>query len=297
MLVMSSYLIRGTAAQDTLRVVAVESTALVGEARQRHGASLTATAALGRAMSASLLLSQLLTKDEPGRVNLRVQGGGPVGWIVAEGSRDGTARGYARNPEAELPPRDTDGKLDVGALVGTDGELAVTRLLDNGEPYTGSVPLASGEIAQDVATYLLRSEQIPSAVLLGVHLDAGGVTSAGGVIVQAMPGASEATLALLEANVAKFGALTTHLRAAGLLGALDRLLDGLHLKLEADSLPVSFACRCSRSRAVDALAFFDAAEREDMISQGGQEVVCHWCGERYLVMPPMDDLPGRVVNG
>ncbi|HEX2865218.1 MAG TPA: Hsp33 family molecular chaperone HslO, partial [Deinococcales bacterium] len=108
---MSSFLIRGTAAADTLRVTAVDSTALVAEAMGRHGTSLTATAALGRTLSAALLLSQLLTKDEPGRVGLRVQGGGPVGWIVAEGSRDGTARGYVRNPEAELPPRDSDGKL------------------------------------------------------------------------------------------------------------------------------------------------------------------------------------------
>ena len=159
-----SFILRGTAAGNTLRLVGIDATKIVEEARVRHHLSKTATAALGRTMSASALLAVVLGKQPGSRVTVRVEGGGPIGWIVAEGSTDGQLRGYVREPAADLPLRESDGKLDVRGIVGTDGELAVTRLLDNGEPYTGSVHLVSGEIAEDVSQYLGVSEQIPNAV-------------------------------------------------------------------------------------------------------------------------------------
>ncbi len=283
---MDSYLIRGTAAQDTLRVIAADTTRIVEEARQRHQTSPTATAALGRSLTASLLLAQVLSKTDDARLTIRIQGDGPVGWIVTEGSRDGLTRGYVKHAEADVPAR-ADGKLDVGGLVGTDGEIAVTRLLENAEPYTGSVPLVSGEIGEDVATYLMRSEQIPSVTMLGVFVNDRGVSHAGGLIVQAMPGVTEATLSTLEENVRTLGQFTTVLRQEGLLGAVERITKGLEYTMNEDSLGLKFQCRCSMDRAVQALTYFGPDERQDMIESGGQEVVCHWCNEKHFVTPEL----------
>lgn len=280
-----SYLIAGHAADLTLRVFAADTTALVATAREHHELSPTATAALGRSLTGSLLLAQVLSKRDQDRVTLRIQGDGALGYIVAEGGRDGAARGYVKYPEADLPPRASDGKLDVGGLVGKTGEFAVMRLLENTEPYTGSVPLVSGEIADDMATYLYQSEQIPSAVLLGVHLDSSGVTQAGGLLVQAMPGVLDSTLAKLEQNIASLGQLTNAMRNMGLLGAVEQALSGLDLILQPDSQALEWKCRCSIERSLASLVYFSQAERLEMIEAGGQEVVCHWCGTKYQISP------------
>jgi molecular chaperone Hsp33 len=280
-----NYLLAGTAAGTTLRVFAVQTTGLVQTAKEKHDLSATATAALGRSLSGALLLAQVLSKRPQDRVTVRVQGDGALGYIVAEGGRDGAARGYVKYPQADLPPRTSDGKLDVGALVGKNGEFAVMRLLENSEPYTGSVPLISGEIADDLAGYLWQSEQIPSAVLLGVHLDSSGVTQAGGVLVQAMPGVQDSDLARLEQNVAALGQLTTTMRQVGLLGAVEQVLEGLGLELQPETLPLEYKCRCSLERSLASLVYFSAAERQEMIEAGGQEVVCHWCGTKYQISP------------
>ncbi|MFN3267186.1 MAG: Hsp33 family molecular chaperone HslO [Deinococcales bacterium] len=280
-----NFLLSGTAANTTLRVFAVQTTQLVQTAKDKHLLSPTATAALGRSLSGALLLAQVLSKRPQDRVTLRIQGDGVLGHIVAEGGRDGSARGYVKNPAADLPPRISDGKLDVGALVGKNGDLAVMRLLENSEPYTGSVPLASGEIADDLAVYLWASEQIPSAVLLGVHLDNTGVTQAGGLLVQAMPGASETDLARLEQNITALGQLTSAMRQFGLLGTMQKALEGLDLEMTENSLALEYKCRCSQERSRASLVYFSAQEHQEMIDAGGQEVVCHWCGTRYFISP------------
>lgn len=279
----ASSLLRGTAAGGELRVVATDATALVREAHERHGLSHTATAALGRSLAAALLLAQVLGKHERSRVALRIEGDGPLGYLVAEASDDGSVRGYVRHPSAELPPRLGDRKLDVGGLIGK-GELAVTRLLENGEPYTGSVQLVSGEVAEDVAVYLAKSEQIASAVLLGVYLEGGEVRRAGGVLVQAMPGASEETLSRLETQVGELGTFTDAVEGRELQDLIAELLRGLDPILEAPQ-PAAFRCRCSEEKALNSLQFFGPEELEDMIQEGGQEVVCHWCNTHYQLTP------------
>lgn len=281
----NSYILRGTAAGGTLRVVAIDATAIVEEARVRHQLSKTATAALGRALSASALLAIILGKKVDSRVNLRIQGDGPIGWLVAEGSADGSVRGYVRVPDADLPLRESDGKLDVSGLVGTKGELAITRLLDNAEPWTGSVELVSGELGEDVAYYLASSEQIPSAVQLGVYEEGGRVARAGGLIVQAMPGASDETLKQLEANIAVMGSFTDNLRRVSLLEVMEKATAGLTLVAAPQAQAARFQCRCSRERAVSSLAFFGMSERQAMMDDGGQEVICHWCNEHYQISP------------
>lgn len=280
-----SHLLRGTAAGNTLRLVGIDTTRIVEEARTRHHLSKTATAALGRTMSASALLAVVLGKQPGSRVTVRVEGGGPIGWIVAEGSNDGQLRGYVREPAADLPLRESDGKLDVRGIVGTDGELAVTRLLDNGEPYTGSVHLVSGEIAEDISQYLGVSEQIPNAVLLGVYEEGQQVVSAGGLLIQAMPGVTDKTLVQLEANIRQMGMLTDNLRTGGLMYAMTRAAEGLDLRLAPGAQPARFECRCSRERALDSLKFFTPEDRQDMIQAGGQEILCHWCNEKYHITP------------
>ena len=281
----ASFLLRGTAANNTLRLVGMDSTAVVEEARIRHDLSKTATAALGRTLTASVLLATVLGKRSDSRVTVRVDGNGPLGWIVAEGSVDGRVRGYVRHPEADLPLRQSDGKLDVSGVVGQEGELAVTRLLDNGEPYTGSVDLVSGEIAEDISTYLGVSEQIPNAVLLGVYEEGGRVYRAGGLLIQAMPGVTDETLVKLEANIRHMGMLTDNLRVGGLLHAMTRATEGLDLRLAPGAQPARFECRCSRQRALDSLRFFSAEDRQEMMQAGGQEILCHWCNEKYHLTP------------
>jgi molecular chaperone Hsp33 len=171
----------------------------------------------------------------------------------------------------------------------------VDRSLPNGEIYTSTVPLVSGEIAEDLAHYLWQSEQIPSAVLLGVRVHGEGeVEVAGGVAVQVMPGAPEEVVARLEANLAGLQGLTPLLKEKGLEGTLEAILQGLGyaptdlraLGYAQNEIPVRFQCRCSREKALEALVFFTPEEREDMIvKDGGAEVVCHWCGEVYRLSP------------
>lgn len=288
-----AHLLRGVAAEGTLRLIAADTTDLVADALGRHETAATAGAALGRTLTASLLLAHVLLKDPRDRVTVKLMGGGPLGGVIADAGLDGTVRGYAQRPETELAPR-ADGKLDVGGAVGRDGDIEVIRShAPYGDPYASSVRLASGEVAEDVATYLARSEQIASAVLLGVSFAearpgtpaARRVRHAGGIIVQALPGAEDAALALLEANVKAFGQLTDVMRDRSLVEAMDELAWGLGFELlTRDPLPLAFRCRCSDEKALAAIAFFSRDERQAMIDEeGGAQVVCHWCGQARFV--------------
>ncbi len=302
-----AHLLRGMAAGGTLRVIAADTTDLVAEALGRHDAAMTAGAALGRTLTASLLLSHVLLKDHRDRVTVKIDGGGPLGGVIADAGLDGTVRGYARQPRVELPPR-SDGKLDVGGAVGRDGHIEVIRShAPYGDPYASSVELASGEIAEDVATFLARSEQIASAVLLGVSYDdaeradaaATRVRRAGGIILQALPGAEEAALTLLEANVRAFGQLTDALARQDLLQVMETLTWGLDFELLTQQpLPLAFHCRCSDEKALAAVAYLTPGERAEMVAQdGGAEVVCHWCGEaRFVDGEAMATLSGHEVR-
>lgn len=288
-----AHLLRGMAADGTLRVIAADTTDLVAEALARHESGATAGAALGRTLTASLLLAHVLLKDHRDRVTVKLSGGGPLGGVIADAGLDGTVRGYARYPETELPLR-ADGKLDVGGAVGRDGEIEVIRShAPYGDPYTSSVRLVSGEVAEDVATFLARSEQIASAVLLGVSFAEARpgtpasrrVRRAGGVVLQALPGAGDAALALLEANVKAFGQLTDVLHEHSLQHAMEELTWGLGFELlTQEALPLQFRCRCSDEKALAAIAYFTPGERAEMIEEeGGAQVVCHWCGQARFV--------------
>lgn len=295
-------LIRGLAAEGNLRVLAALTTDVAEEARVRHSLSPTPTAALGRAMTGALLLTFLLSKTPKERITLHFRGDGPLGGPIAEAAPDGLVRGYVKNPHVE-PLLRSDGKLNVGAAVGR-GELKVDRLLSNQEVYQSSTELISGEIAEDLARYLWQSEQAPSAVLLGVRVHRQGeVQVAGGIAVQVLPGCPDEVVRRLEANLSGRKGITDLMLERGLEGAVEALMEGLDYQ-ETDLsvvgyreryIPLHFGCRCTRERALNALVYFSPQEREEMIEQdGGAEVTCHWCGDKYQITPDeIRSLPGE----
>ena len=280
---MADQLIRATAAAGGIRAVGVITTRLTEEARRRHKLSYVATAALGRTMSAGLLLASNM-KREGSRVNIRVKGKGPLGGILIDAGLDGTVRGYVDNPGVELPPNER-GKLDVGGAVGHDGYLYVVRDVGYGYPYSSTVELVSGEIGDDIAHYLVTSEQTPSALVVGVFVGAEGVTAAGGILIQVLPKAArdEALVQTLESRVAKLSGFTPLLQADKTLPEiLEQLLGDMDLVILPESQLVRFHCGCSFDRVLGALKMLGEAELQDMIEKdNGAEATCHFCGEVY----------------
>ncbi len=280
---MADQLIRATAADGGIRAVSLISTRLTEDARQRHQLSYVATAALGRTMSAGLLLASSM-KKEGSRVNIRIKGNGPLGGLLVDAGLDGTVRGYVANPSIELPPNPF-GKLDVGGAVGREGFLYVVRDMGYGYPYSSTVELISGEIGDDVTHYLVTSEQTPSALLLGVFVGAQGVSAAGGLLLQVMPKAArdEQLVATLESRIGKLSGFTPLLRAGKTLpDILEELLGDLGLVIFPEVQMLRFDCRCSFSRVLGALKLLGEAELKDMIEKDdGAEATCEFCGEVY----------------
>lgn len=270
----------GTMLEGKARWVAVRSTDTVEEARRRHGMTPVATAALGRLMTGTLILACSLKGEES--ITLRLLGDGPLEGVIAVGNAQGEVRGYVQEPLVDLPLKDS-GKLDVGAAVGL-GELAVSRSLQNGEVYTGMVPMVSGEIAEDLVHYLLTSEQIPSAMLLGVLVEKDyHVAGAAGFLIQPLPGATEGDIQAIESQLGKLRVGISELAAQS--GSMDELLDQLMGQLPYHVLErraVGFSCTCSKSRLSDTLASLGKKEIANLISDGKAEMVCHFCNEHYL---------------
>jgi molecular chaperone Hsp33 len=283
------YLLYGTAANDTVRCLAVVTTNLVAEAMRRHRTAPTATAALGRTLTGALLLGASV--KELDRLTVQIRGDGPLGGVTAEVNAQGHARGYVANPDADLPPT-AQGKLDVRGIVG-QGMFHVLReagfeLGLRPEPYRGSVPLVSGEIAEDFTYYLAVSEQIPSAVLLGVRLEpdadarANRVAAAGGVMLQMMPGADETTVAAIEQSIRALPHTTELIRAGAAPGDLLQAALGPFEFTPLEEKEVRFACACSYERAVSLVAAIAPAELEAMLREDGEaRLTCHFCNETY----------------
>lgn len=280
---MTDKLIRAIAADGGIRAVGVITTDLTEEARRRHKLSYVATAALGRAMASGLLLASNMKKDGS-RVNIHFKGDGPLGTILADAGLDGTVRGYVQNPTVELPPN-KKGKLDVGKAVGHNGYLHIVRDVGYGQPYSSTVELVSGEVGEDIASFLVSSEQTPSALLVGVFVGAEGVTAAGGVLFQIMPKAvrDESLVNLLESRVSQLSGFTPLLlEGKTLREIMEQLLGDLDLFVFPESQNVSFNCGCSFDRVLGALKMLGEAELKDMIEKDeGAEAICQFCGEIY----------------
>ncbi|MEO1377416.1 MAG: Hsp33 family molecular chaperone HslO [Cyanobacteria bacterium J06635_10] len=280
---MADQLIRATAADGGIRAVGAITTKLTSVARERHKLSYVATAALGRTMTAGLLMASSM-KRSGSRVNIRIKGDGPLGGMLVDAGLDGTVRGYVGNPSVELPPN-AQGKLDVGGAVGK-GFLYVVRDVGYGYPYSSTVELVSGEVGDDVAHYLVTSEQTPSAMVLGVFVGSQGVTAAGGLLIQVLPKAArdEAIVEKLESRVAALQGFTPLLQAGkNLTEILQDILGDMGLHIFPETQILRFHCSCSFDRMLGALKILGEDELQDMIAKdNGAEVTCDFCGEVYL---------------
>ena len=277
-------IVRAVSADGFVKISAITARDMVERARVIHDLSPTACAALGRALCGASMLGELM-KEADASLTIRVNGGGPAGSVIAVSDSEGNARGYVQNPQADLPTR-ADGKLDVGGLVGRDGMLTVSRDIGLKEPYVGSVELVSGEIAEDLAQYMVESEQIPSAVGLGVLIDTDkSVKAAGGFIVQLMPGAPENLIEKLETNILFMDQLTTVLSEDGVDAVISQVLFSLDPR-EAERHGVEYRCTCSRERVAEALRSVGEAELRSMAAEGRDaEVSCQFCDKVYRFTP------------
>ena len=276
---MQDYLIRTVGEKEQFRVFAAVTTSLVDEARRRHGTWPVASAALGRTLTAGLLLGANLKGDD--LLTIRVNGDGPLGALVVSANGCGDVRGYVQNPQVHVPGI-RPGKLGVGLAVGK-GTLSVSKDLGLRDPFTGSVELISGEIGEDIAYYLLTSEQIPSAVSLGVLVETdNSVRAAGGLIIQLMPGAENTLMAELEANLKKLPPVSSLVDQGRSPEEMLRLaLGNLEVNI-IDKVPVQFNCPCTKERIERILISLGAKELKEIIETTGEaEVICHFCGEKY----------------
>lgn len=275
---MEDYLIRGTALNNKVRCFAVRTTAAVEEARKRHDLYPTATAALGRTMTAGIMMGAMLKGSE--KLTIQVKGDGPIGSIVVDANADGEVRGYVDEPHTHLPSN-SQGKLDVAGAVGTEGFIYITKDLGLKEPYRGSTPIVSGELGEDFTYYFAKSEQTPSAVALGVLVEADySVKAAGGFIIQLLPGLQDEDIDELERKLGTLPPVTTLLeQGLTLEQILERVLGDVEMM---QTLPVQFRCKCSRERIEQTLISLGRAELEKILEEDEQaEVICHFCNEAY----------------
>ncbi len=275
---MQDYLIRGTALEGRVRAFAVKTTSVTEELRRRHHTTPTATAALGRTVAAGFMMGAMLKGEE--KLTLQIRGGGPIGQIVVDANAKGAARGYVDHPDVDLP-LNAAGKLDVAGAVGTDGFLYVVKDLGLKEPYRGSVPIVSGELAEDFTYYFAKSEQTPSAVALGVLVDVDyTVKVSGGFIIQLLPGLTDDEIAEIEKELSRVSSITSLLdRGDTLEQILQELLPSFQI---LEQMEVRFQCKCSRERVEQTLISLGKNELEQLMDEEGHaEVVCHFCNEAY----------------
>ena len=279
------YLVRATAHDGLVRAFAINATAVVDELKHRHDTIPVVTAAIGRLATGALLFGAML-KDDDHLVTLRMQGDGPAGTLLASANGNGGMRGLVANPQP-LVDQVRSGKLNVSGAVGSAGQLTVTKDLGLGQPYTGTVEIVSGEIGEDLAHYLAVSEQIPSAVGIGVFVNAdGSVEAAGGYLVQLLPGVTDADAERIETVIRELPHPTTMLRSGESPETiLGRIFGDAHQILEQRD--VRFHCPCSADRAERAIMMLGRDAIAEMMDEGaargGAEVVCEFCTEKYLI--------------
>lgn len=278
---MSDYLVKSLAFDSQIRAYAVDATETVSTAQKLHDTWSAASAALGRSLVGTLLLaSASLQGDET--MTVKINGNGPVGGIVVDGNANGTVKGYVQNPHVHLPLNDKH-KIDVKGAVGTEGFLAVTKDLGLKEPFTGQVPLVSGELGEDFTYYLAKSEQIPSSVGLSVFVNSdNSIETAGGFMIQVMPGAKEETISQIEKRLAEIPMVSEMMRDGKKPeDILNEILGAENVKV-LDKMPVSYHCDCSRERFLGVLTSLPTDQLQEMADEDhGAEAVCHFCGKKY----------------
>ena len=277
---MSDYIVRATAADSQIRAFAATTRDLAEYARNAHNTSPVATAALGRLLTAGAMMGSMMKGDED-VLTLQIKAGGPLKGITVTADSHGNVKGYVGNPNVVIPAN-AKGKLDVAGAVGP-GFLNVIKDMGMKEPYSSQTMLQTCEIAEDLTYYFATSEQVPSAVGLGVLMNKENtVRQAGGFIVQVMPFAEEATIAKLEENVQKIQSVTTLLEQGHTPESLlEQVLDGFDIEV-TDTIPTEFYCNCSKERVERALISIGRKELNEMIQEGKEvELNCHFCNKNY----------------
>lgn len=276
---MEDYIVRASAAGAQIRAFAATTGNLVEEARVHHNLSPVATAALGRLLTGGSMMGSMM-KNDTDMLTLQIQCGGPIGGLTVTADTKGNVKGYVNNPEVMLPPK--NGKLDVGGALGA-GFLNVIKDMGLKEPYVGQVALQTSEIAEDLTYYFATSEQVPSAVGLGVLMNKDNtVRQAGGFIVQLMPFAEEEVISKLEENVSKIDSVTNLLEQGHTPESLlEKVLEGFDVEIN-DTMPTQFHCNCCRERVEKALISIGRKELNEMIQEGKDiEMNCHFCNKNY----------------
>lgn len=278
-------IIRAVSADGFVKMQVITARSTVQRAQDIHHLTPTTSAALGRTLCAASMLGELM-KEDNASLTIRVQGGGPIGSVIAVSDHEGNVRGVVGDASVDLPLR-PDGKLDVGGAVGRDGMFTVSRDIGLKEPYIGSTALVSGEIAEDLAAYLVESEQIAAASGLGVLVDTDrSIKAAGGFIVQLLPGAPESLIEKLEDNIFLMDQLTTILAEDGPEAVIQQVMKDLEPEI-VERHPVEYRCYCSRERVRGALGTVGADALKEMIADGKSiEVSCQFCDAVYSFAAP-----------
>ncbi|HLQ72166.1 MAG TPA: Hsp33 family molecular chaperone HslO [Bacillota bacterium] len=277
---MKDYLVKATAYKGSVRAYAIISSEIVKEAQRRHDSWATASAALGRTLTITVMMGAMLKGDD--KITAKVEGNGPIGAIIADADANGNVRGYVTNPHVDFPLNDK-GKLDVARAVGTNGNLSIVKDVGLKENFTGQVPIVSGEISEDFTYYYANSEQIPSAVGAGVIVNPDhSILASGGFIVQVMPDADEETITRIEDQLQSFPAISTLVHEGK---TPEQIIESIFADEKVnilESIPVSFQCRCSKDRVARAITGLGADEIDKMITEDhGAEAKCHFCNETY----------------
>ncbi len=273
-------LVRSISSDGTVIMMASDTTDIVETAARIHGTSKVCSAALGRLLTGTSFMGQMM-KEEKGTITLRINGGGPCGSIICVSDYLGNVKGYVMNPDVDLPLKE-NGKLDVGGAVGTDGYLSVMKDFGTGDPYTGQIPIATGEIAEDITSYYAISEQIPTVCALGVLVNPdNSIAVAGGFIIQLLPAAGDDTIEAVERCLNGLKPVTTML-ASGMQpeDICVNVLNEFEMEI-LDEFDISFKCDCSRSEVEKALISAGVKELEDMAKDEVTSVSCQFCREKY----------------
>lgn len=275
------YILRAIDESETIKISAAITTDVVEEAAKIHKLSKTTSAALGRVLTAAAIIGSW-QKNEKDSITLSINGDGPAGKIVATCKNDGYVKGYVTNPGADLPTREADGKIDVAGIVG-EGNL--TLVMDTGmkKPYTGTVNLTTGEIAEDLAVYFLQSDQVPSAVGLGVLVDVDySIKAAGGFIIQLMPDATEEQISKLEENLKGLPSVTSILdEYHDAEKLIEILMKDIDFKI-LEKREITYKCNCSREKVEDAIVSVGPREIEEILREDKKaEVSCYFCDKVY----------------
>ncbi len=280
-IIMSDYIIRGTAAEDQVRFFAATTKEMVETARRIHNTSPVATAALGRLLTAGAMMGSM-SKDEKELTTLQINCSGPIVGLIVTADGSANVKGYVTNPNVILPANDK-GKLDVAKALDL-GVLSVIKDIGLKEPYIGQTHLVSGEIAEDLTYYFATSQQVPSSVALGVLMEKNNtVKQAGGFIIQLMPFAEEELIAALETRLKEFTSITSLLdQGKTPEDMMQQLFDGFGVRI-LNKVPTAYHCDCSRERVYQAVMSIGRKEIEEMIAEEKPiEVNCHFCGKNYI---------------